>query len=88
MDSHIEVLEYAMGVGIDCGVWTIACVAQAGNLNMMKWLREGGVSWNEDVLHYVANGKYELFRWAKKHGCPGSENFEDDGDVVQHMIAH
>jgi hypothetical protein len=46
-------------------------VAWHGNLDMLKWLRERDVVWDEDTLVVSAeNGHHELFKWAKDNGCP------------------
>lgn len=86
VEGNIEVLEYAMGeLDIECGEWTCACCAESGKLDMLKWLRERDIPWDEDVLiGSCLNGKFELFRWAKENGCPGSEHFVDDGHAVYH----
>jgi hypothetical protein len=63
--GNIEVLECAMGeLEIECGEWTCACVAESGKLDMLKWLRERDIPWDEDVISgSCLNGHYALFRW-------------------------
>lgn len=45
--------------------------AQKGDLQMLKWLRERNVPWNNYTCAAAAEfGHYELFVWAYENGCP------------------
>ena len=50
---------------------TIKNAARAGNLEMVKWLRERGRPWNKETCEIAAReGHTELFEWARDNGCP------------------
>ena len=48
-------------------------VAAAGDhLDTLKWLREHGCPWDENVTAVAAeNGHFEMLKWLHEHGCPG-----------------
>jgi len=45
--------------------------AAAGNLDLLKQLRQNGSPWNEWTCVYAArNGHLNMLQWARKNGCP------------------
>jgi len=51
----------------------MACsdAAVAGNLDLLKQLREDGCPWDEDTCSSAAEyGHLDVLQWARKNGCP------------------
>ena len=51
-----------------------ADMASKGYLEVLKWLRDNGCEWNEDVCAEAAqSGHMNVLRWAHQNGCPADE---------------
>ena len=49
----------------------MSATARAGNLSLMKWMRENGCSWDEDSPMMAAKGGHlEIFQWLLEQQCP------------------
>ena len=47
-----------------------ATAAAKGSLEVLKWARENGCSWNSWTCAYAArNGHLEVIKWARENGC-------------------
>ena len=47
------------------------CAAQGGQLEVLKWARKNGCSWDEDTCANAAEGGHlEVLKWARENGCP------------------
>ena len=45
--------------------------AYGGHLEVLKWARENGCSWDEDTCARAARWGYlEVLKWARENGCP------------------
>ena len=52
----------------------IADAALHGHLEVVKYLRKLGISWNEDACSNAAkNGHLELLKWCRANQCPWDE---------------
>jgi hypothetical protein len=50
---------------------TCTYAARNGHLEVLKWARENGCSWNENTCTYAAkNGHLEVLKWAIMNRCP------------------
>jgi len=57
---------------------TRARAAIGGQLEVLKWARENGCPWSNDLSDYTLNcctlaaigGQLEVLRWARENGCP------------------
>ena len=46
----------------------------SGNLDILKWLREGGFPMKEETCKLAAKVEYlEILQWARQEGCPWDE---------------
>ena len=45
--------------------------AENGHLEILKWARENGCTWDEQTCSKAAmNGQLEILQWARSNGCP------------------
>ena len=45
--------------------------AYGGNLELVRWLRGEGCSWDKWACEYaIRKGHVEVLRWARENGCP------------------
>lgn len=50
------------------------CAARGGHLEVLKWLREKGCPWDEEVCAAAARGGHiETLRYLRDNGCPWDE---------------
>ena len=41
-----------------------------GHLEILKWARENGCEWDQQVCSYAASiGHFEILKWARENGC-------------------
>jgi hypothetical protein len=47
-----------------------------GHLEVLKWAKENGCPWNENVCNNAAkNGHLEILKWAIENGCPYNNRY-------------
>jgi hypothetical protein len=52
-------------------VWTCCAAAQAGQLDVLMYLRAHQCPWDETTIGAAAQeGHLDVVRWARQHGCP------------------
>ena len=50
--------------------WFVSFAAEGGHLEVLKWARENGSPWDEDICAYAAeSGHFEVLKWARENGC-------------------
>jgi len=56
-------------------MWLICRLsARNGKIDILKWARENGCPWNEDICSDAAsNGHLDCLKWARENGCPWDE---------------
>ena len=55
---------------LDMDKYLMACAAQSGNLDNMKWLKQEGCPWDADTFSgAIENGNLDNMKWLKQHGC-------------------
>ena len=74
VEGDLFLLQFAMRRGCNA-----SCVcryaAQGGRLEILKWAREHGFSWDESTCSQAArHGYLEVVKWARAQGCPWDEN--------------
>ena len=77
-DGTLEVLKWGQGSCYELDVMLekddIADVALNGHLEVVKYLRQLGISWDEETCtKAVGNGHLELLKWARVNQCPWNE---------------
>jgi len=75
IEGKLEILKwgehsgYKLNTILDCDIMVQA--ALHGHLEVMKYLRQLGISWNERTCAMAAkNGHLELLKWARANQCP------------------
>jgi hypothetical protein len=53
-----------------------AFAARAGQVRVLRWLRERGCPWDEDVCSYAARGSFETLQWLWNEGLVNIGNVE------------
>ena len=73
--GHTSILEWAMDVaGFDVPTYMTNCVASSGNLDVIKYLRSKGLSWDECTFYTAASsGNIELLQYLLENDCPRSD---------------
>jgi len=57
-----------------------------GNVEMLKWMKENGCPWDEEVTATAAvNGNVEFLKWAVENGCPYNE-YRALWDAPEHVV--
>jgi len=78
-DGKLDVLKWGEESGYElCNILDgkkIADVALNGHLEVVKYLRNLGISWDEDTCSNAAeNGHLELLKWCRVNQCPWNEH--------------
>ena len=73
--GHADVLQSLLRVpGAQAGRSTAAAAAAGGHLGVLRWLREQGCPWDEQVVaNAAARGHLHVIAWAREQGCPWDE---------------
>ena len=66
--GHLEIIEWAIENGWPLTKSACKYAAGCGQLDTLKWLRTRGCPWDSDTTKYAATD--EIYKWAKKNGCP------------------
>ena len=79
IDGQLEVLQWGQGSGHELETMfkkgDIADVAWEGHMEIVKYLRQLGISWDEDTCaHAAVSGYLELLKWARLKKCPWNED--------------
>ena len=78
-NGNLEVLQWGQGSGHELETMfkkgDIADVAWEGHMEIVKYLRQLGISWDEDTCaHAAVSGYLELLKWARLKKCPWNED--------------
>ena len=73
--GHADVLQSLLQAPrARAGPSTAAAAAAGGHLGVLRWLREQGYPWDEQVVaNAAAGGHLHVIAWAREHGCPWDE---------------
>ena len=64
---------YELDTMLNCDI--IVCAALNGHLEVVKYLRQLDIPWDEDTFRYAAlSGHLELLKWARANQCPWDED--------------
>ncbi len=79
IDGQLEVLQWGQGSGYELETMlkrdNIANLARNGHLEVVKYLRKLGISWDESTCSNAAkNGHLELLKWCRANQCPWDKN--------------
>jgi hypothetical protein len=74
-NGNLEVLQWGQGSGYKLETMSekgdIADVAWSRHLEVVKYLRQIGISWDEETCaNAAAHGHLELLKWARTNQCP------------------
>jgi hypothetical protein len=77
-DGQLEVLQWGQGSGYELETMLekddIADVVWVGHLEVVKYLRQIGISWDEETCtSAAAHGHLELLKWVRVNQCPWDE---------------
>jgi len=61
---------------------TFANAAFAGDMDVLRWLRENNCPWDNSVCYHATwKGHTHVVKWALEHDCPWDHNMTD-GDTL------
>ena len=72
LGGHLEILEVGSPTRLRVGrADVLEAAAGGGHLKVLKWLRENGCPWDDDIGWFAAqNGHMDVLRWATTRGAP------------------
>ncbi|CAB9512646.1 ankyrin containing protein (ISS) [Seminavis robusta] len=87
-NGHFEPLRWAHENGCPFDALSVTCtdVVHHGNLDLFKWWRNHGCSWNESTCSAAAAaGQFEILQWAHENGCPWDSRTCNDAATYGHI---
>lgn len=77
--DSVQRLAWARSNGVPWSKWTAMCIAQVGNVEVLKWARGAReipcIPWDEHVCAQAAgNGHIDVLQYARDQGCDWDQN--------------
>jgi hypothetical protein len=69
-NGHLECLKEARRIGVPWGVVECSVAASKNNIELLKYMRERGCSWDASTVQSAAACAYECLQYAIENDCP------------------
>ena len=77
--DYLHALKWSLDIGSK--LKGITCAQGAGNLEVLKFLRQNGIVWYDFLWRAVEIGNVEILKWAFANGCTWND-FEDYNESI------